>query len=74
MKKQLFTIKELWNMRDTLKRCLKATNDEDIDLKWVKIYKPQYCNGKFYGYILMNDAKNTVNGEIYFDYYALFIL
>lgn len=60
------TLFELWENRDVTKKCLKATNFENLDLKWVKIYKPPYYNGKFYGYILMNDARNTVNGEIYF--------
>lgn len=63
---KLFTLLELWNMRDVTKKCLTATNDENPDLKWVKVYKSQYSNGKFYGYVLMKDARNTVNGEIYF--------
>ncbi len=60
------TLFELWNERDVNKKCLTATNDENPDLKWVKIYKPPYPNGKFYGYVMMCNAHNTVNGEIYF--------
>ena len=63
---ELKTLYELWSERDVSKKCLTATNDENPDLKWVKIYKPPYANGKFYGYVLMNNAHNTVNGEIYF--------
>lgn len=63
---ELKTLYELWDERDVSQKCLTATNNENPDLKWVKIYKPPYANGKFYGYVLMNDARNTVNGEIYF--------
>ena len=57
---------ELWREKPVGEKCLTATNHENPDLKWVKIYKPPYGNGKFYGYVLMNDARHTVNGEIYF--------
>ena len=60
------TLFELWEEKDTNEKCLTATNDENPDLKWVKIYKPPYPNGKFYGYVMMCNAHNTVNGEIYF--------
>lgn len=63
---ELKTLYELWSERDIGKKCLTATNDENPDLEWVKIYKPPYADGKFYGYVLMNNAHNTVNGEIYF--------
>ena len=63
---QLKTIFELWAERDDSEKCLTVTNDENPDLKWVKIYKPPYRNGKFYGYVMMMNARNTVNGEIYF--------
>ena len=63
---ELKTLYELWSEMDIGKKCLTATNDENPDLKWVKIYKPPYADGKFYGYVLMNNAHNTVNGEIYF--------
>lgn len=63
---EVYSLNELWNGRDLSKKCLTATNDENKDLKWVKIYKPPYGNGRFYGYILMNNAHNTVNGEIFF--------
>ena len=62
----LKTIYELWDEKDESQKCLTITNDENCDLKWVKIYKPPYSNGKFYGYIMMQNAHNTVNGEIYF--------
>lgn len=57
---------ELWSEKPVGEKCLTATNHENPDLKWVKIYKPPYGNGKFYGYVLMNNARHTVNGEIYF--------
>lgn len=57
---------DLWTEKPKEAKCLTVTNHENPDLKWVKIYKPPYGNGKFYGYILMNNAKHTVNGEIYF--------
>lgn len=57
---------ELWREKPVGEKCLTATNHENPDLKWVKIYKPPYGNGKFYGYVLMNNARHTVNGEIYF--------
>lgn len=60
------TLFELWGEKDIREKCLTATNDENPDLKWVKIYKPPYPNGKFYGYVMMCNAHNTVNGEIYF--------
>ena len=60
------TLFELWSEKDIREKCLTATNDENPDLKWVKIYKPPYPNGKFYGYVMMCNAHNTVNGEIFF--------
>lgn len=42
---------ELWENRNPTKKCLTAANDENPDLEWVKIYKPPYGNGKFYGYV-----------------------
>lgn len=57
---------ELWREKPVGEKCLTATNHENPELKWVKIYKPPYGNGKFYGYVLMNNARHTVNGEIYF--------
>lgn len=63
---ELKTIYQLWNEKDPNKKCLTVTNDENPDLMWVKIYKPPYGNGKFYGYVRMNDARDTVNGEIFF--------
>ncbi len=65
-KQELKTLYELWREKDPNTKCLTVTNDENHDLRWVKIYKPPYKNGKFYGYVLMNNARNTVNGEIYF--------
>ena len=65
-KNQGKTLFELWREKDISEKCLTATNDENPDLQWVKIYKPPYPNGKFYGYVLMCNAHNTVNGEIYF--------
>lgn len=60
------TIYELWFEKNDSEKCLTVTNDENPDLRWVKIYHPPYGNGKFYGYIMMMNARNTVNGEIYF--------
>ena len=64
--KECKTLFELWEEKDINAKCLTATNDENPDIKWVKIYKPPYPNGKFYGYVMMCNAHNTVNGEIYF--------
>ena len=60
------TLYELAMEHDFSTGCMTVTNDENPDLKWVKIYKSWYANGKFYGYIMMNNAHRTVNGEIYF--------
>lgn len=60
------TLYELAMEHDFSNGCMTVTNDENPNLKWVKIYKPWYANGKFYGYIMMNNAHNTVNGEIFF--------
>ena len=60
------TLYELAMEHDFSNGCMTVTNDENPDLKWVKIYKSWYANGKFYGYIMMNNAHRTVNGEIYF--------
>ena len=62
----LATLYELAQNYDFSKGCMTATNDENPNLKWVKIYKPPYSNGKFYGYVMMKNAHNTVNGEIYY--------
>lgn len=64
--KKTKTLYELWEKRNVTKKCLTATNDENPDLEWVKIYKPPYGNGKFYGFVKTNNARETVNGEIYF--------
>lgn len=64
--KELKTIFELWQEFDHKTRCLTVTNSENPDLRWVKIYKPPYRNGKFYGYIKMQNARDTVSGEIYY--------
>ena len=61
-----YTLYELAMCHDFESGCITATNDENPDLKWVKIYKPCYGNGKFYGYVMMNNAHRSVNGEIYF--------
>ena len=66
LERKMKTVYELWQEFDQQKKCLTITNNENPDLRWVKIYKPPYGNGKFYGYIMMQNAKNTVNGEIYF--------
>ncbi len=63
---KLKTVYELWKEKDVSEKCLTITNNDNPDLKWIKIYKPPYKNGKFYGYIMMMNAHNTVNGEIYF--------
>ncbi len=64
--RKLKSVYELWREFDHQKKCLTITNSENPDLMWVKIYKPPYGNGKFYGYIMMQNARNTVNGEIYY--------
>ena len=61
-----YTLYELAMCHDFQSGCMTVTNDENPDLKWVKIYKPCYSNGKFYGYVMMNNAHHSVNGEIYF--------
>lgn len=63
---KLKTAYKLWYEFDKSEKCLTITNNENPDLKWVKIYKAPYSNGKFYGYIMMKNARNTVSGEIYF--------
>ena len=63
---KLKTIYELWDEKDDSEKCLTVTNNENPDLRWVKIYKPPYGNGKFYGYVMMMNARNTVSGEIFF--------
>lgn len=65
-KKEYKTLYELWNEKDIYKKCLTAYNCENSDLQWVKIYHAPYGNGKFYGYVKMENARDTVNGEIYF--------
>ena len=60
------TLYKLWEDHDFNKKCLTVTNDENPDLEWVKIYKPPYGNGKFYGYVKMINAYKTVNGEIFY--------
>ena len=62
----LKTIYQLWDERDPAEKCLTVTNDDNPDLKWVKIYKPPYGDGKFYGYIKMMNARDTVKGEIWY--------
>lgn len=62
----LKTISELWEDKNPNDKCITITNDENPDLKWVKIYKPRYGDGYFYGYIKMENARETVNGKIYF--------
>ena len=61
-----YTLYELAMYHDFKSGCMTVTNDENPDLKWVKIYKPCYGNGKFYGYVMMNNAHHSVNGEIFF--------
>ena len=63
---KLKTIYELWAERDDSEKCLTVTNKDNPDLRWVKIYKPPYGNGKFYGYVMMMNARSTISGEIYF--------
>ena len=65
---KLKTILELWNEKSSDKKCITITNDEYPDLRWVKIYKPRYRDGNFYGYIKMQHARDTVNGIIYSAY------
>lgn len=60
------TLFELWNEKSAEEKCLTVTNDMNPNLKWIKIYKPPYRNGKFYGYVMMCNAYNTVSGEIYY--------
>lgn len=60
------TLFELWNKKSAEEKCLTVTNDMNPNLKWIKIYKPPYRNGKFYGYVMMCNAYNTVSGEIYY--------
>ena len=62
---KLKTILELWNEKSPDEKCITITNDENPDLRWVKIYRPRYRDGNFYGYIKMQHARDTVNGIIY---------
>lgn len=64
--KELKTIDELWKEKDPGAKCLTVTNDENPEFLWAKIYKPKYADGKYYGYVKMKHAYETVNGEIYF--------
>lgn len=63
---ELKTIDELWKEKDPGAKCLTVTNDENPEFLWAKIYKPKYADGKYYGYVKMKHAYETVNGEIYF--------
>ena len=60
------TIEELWNQKDPNAKCITIANCENENLKWVKIYKNRYGDGNFYGYVMMNNARETVNGIIYY--------
>ncbi len=62
---KLKTILQLWNEKSPDEKCITITNDENPDLRWVKIYRPRYRDGNFYGYIKMQHARDTVNGIIY---------
>ena len=64
----LKTIHQLWAERDASKKYLFVTNDENPDLKWVKIWHSPYGRKrKFYGDIMMKNAHDPVNDEIYYD-------
>lgn len=60
------TIEELWKQKDPKAKCITISNCENENLKWVKIYKNRYGDGNFYGYVMMNNARETVNGIIYY--------
>ena len=62
----LKTIYQLWDERDPAEKCLTVTNDENPNLRWVKIYAPPNYEGKFRGYIKMMNARDTVKGEIWY--------
>ena len=57
---------ELWNEKGANEKYIIITNDENPDLKWVKIFKPRYGDGNFYGDIMMKHARGALNGKIYF--------
>ena len=64
----LKTIHQLWAERDTSKKYLFVTNNENPDLKWVKIWHAPYGRKRqFYGDIMMMNAHDPVNDEIYYD-------
>ena len=63
---KLKTILELWNEKGANEKYIIITNDENPDLKWVKIFKPRYGDGNFYGDIMMKHARGAINGKIYF--------
>lgn len=65
-KVHLFTLFELAWQHDFSQGPLMVTNDENPNLKWIKICHAPYGDGKIYGYIMMNRARKTVDGEIYF--------
>ena len=64
--KKLYTVEELWWQKNPSDKCITITNDDNPNLKWIKIYKPRYNDGNFYGYIKMDNARETVNGIVYF--------
>ena len=44
--------------------CIRDSSNSN--LKWVKIYNPPHKDGRFFGYIMMKNARNTFYGEIYY--------
>lgn len=64
--KKLYTVEELWWQKNPSDKCITITNDDNPNLKWIKIYKPRYNDGNFYGYIKMDNARETINGIVYY--------
>lgn len=62
---KLYTLSELWNKNGKDGEYLKIyTTNPNIE--WIKIKKGPYGNGKFYGYFKIKNAKQPLNGEIYY--------
>ena len=41
--KKLYTVEELWWQKNPSDKCITITNDDNPNLKWIKIYKPRLC-------------------------------
>ena len=60
------TLYQIWNEKTSTDSSIKVANLSNSNLKWVKIYNPPHKDGRFFGYIMMKNARNTFYGEIYY--------